>query len=68
MPRAEKAAEKKLDDKIEELYRKRCSGIQINIMDIGSVFRVGKAAARAGKSDDAIGDEIATFVQSIRKN
>ena len=63
-----KAEEKKIDKKVESLYYKRCSGIQINVMDIGAVFKVGKAAALAGKSDDAIGDEIFTFVQTIRKN
>lgn len=63
-----KAEEKKIDKKVESLYYKRCSGIQINIMDIGAVFKVGKAAALAGLSDEQIGNEIFNFVQTIRKN
>lgn len=63
-----KSEEKKIDQKIESIYRKRCSGIQINIMDIGKVFKVGKAAALAGMSDEQIENEIFAFVQKIRKN
>lgn len=63
-----KSEEKKIDKKVESIFYKRCSGIQINIMDLGSVFRVGKAAALAGLSDEQIGNEIFTFVQTIRKN
>jgi len=63
-----KAEEKKIDKKVESLYYQRCSGIQINIMDIGAVFKVGKAAALAGLSDEQIGNEIFNFVQTIRKN
>jgi hypothetical protein len=68
MTRSEKIAEKKLDGKIESIFYKKCSGIQISVMEIGSVFRVGKAAAKAGKSDEEIGNEIFAFVQTIRKN
>ena len=63
-----KSEEKKIDKKVESLYYKRCSGIQINVMDIGAVFKVGKAAALAGLSDEQIGNEIFNFVQTIRKN
>ena len=62
-----KAEEKKIDKKVESLYYQRCSGIQINIMDIGAVFKFGKAAALAGLSDEQIGNEIFNFVQTIRK-
>ena len=63
-----KAEEKKIAKKVERLYYKRCSGIQINVMDIGAVFKVGKAAALAGLSDEQIGNEIFNFVQTIRKD
>jgi len=63
-----KSEEKKIDNKVESIFYKRCSGIQIAIMDLSKVFRVGKAAALAGLSDEQIGNEIFTFVQTIRKN
>lgn len=63
-----KSEEKKIDKKVESIFYKRCSGIQVSIMDIGKIFRVGKAAALAGLSDEQIGNEIFTFVQTIRKN
>lgn len=34
----------KIDKEIEQIVYRRCSGIQINIMDIGKVFKAGHAA------------------------
>lgn len=58
-------ADKALDREIDQLYRESCSGIQINIMDIPSVFRVAKEARAQGKD---MREAIVNFVQSIRKN
>lgn len=57
---------KQRDATIERLYRQRCSGIEINIMDISKVFKVGHAAIAAGLDDSAVGDAIYDFVQTIR--
>ena len=66
MTRAQKLADKR----IEALYYQRCSGIQINVMDIGRVFKAGHTAiaTKPDIDDAALGDAIAAFVETIRKN
>lgn len=63
-----KQQEKANDKRIESLYHQRCYGIQIDIMDIAKVFAAGKQAIAAGVDDQDLGDAIAAFVQTIRKN
>lgn len=55
-------------DRVEVAYRARCSGIEINIMDISKVYAVGKRAIADGADDTALGDAIYAFVQTIRLN
>lgn len=59
-----KAAEARVD----RAYMRICSGVQINIMDIGKVFKVGMAAIAAGADETALETAIVNFVQTIRKN
>jgi hypothetical protein len=66
--RAEKKAEKLADDRIDRAYRTRCSNIPIDIMDIPKVFAEGRKAIAGGADDQALGDTIAAFVETIRKN
>lgn len=58
-------ADKAIDQRIEAAYYRNCSGVQIDIMDIGRVFKAGRAALAAGQDVDAA---IVAFVQTIRKN
>jgi hypothetical protein len=63
--------QKKLNDaRIQRLYGQRCSGIQIDIMDIGKVFKVAERAMaqQPDISDEQLGSEIAAYVEQIRKN
>lgn len=64
----ETRAQKHADARIDRLYNQRCSGIQINMMDIGKVFAAGYAAIADGADDTVLGDRIAAFVETIRKN
>jgi hypothetical protein len=59
---------KQIEKRIERAYYERCSGVQISIMDIGRVFKAGHDAVAAGADDQALGDAIAAFVETIRHN
>jgi hypothetical protein len=63
--RTEKLAAKNLDRLIERIYRQNCSGITIDMLDIGKVFAEGRKAAAEGRD---LKEAIVTFVETIRKN
>ena len=65
MSPAEKRAAKKIDEQINRAYVTKCSGVQIDIMDISKVFDVGRKALSEGRDLDTA---IVEFVQTIRKN
>ena len=45
--------EKAIEAIVSEIYRKNCANIQINIMDIGEVMKVGVEAFNAPETDAA---------------
>jgi hypothetical protein len=53
MTPAEKRARKVIDDRIDEIVRRRLRGVPINVLDIGTVFKVGYAAVMAGADLEA---------------
>lgn len=67
MPKQTKA-EKLIDQRIERAYYATCSGIQIDIMDIGKVFEAGRSAIKQGANDDDLRVTIRYFVEAIRKD
>lgn len=57
-----------IENRVARIYGQRCSGIQIGILDTPKVMAVGEKAVSEGLDDQAIGDRIAAFVETIRKN
>lgn len=58
-----------IDDKrISAAYHARCNGIQVSVMDLGKIYKAGQGAIDAGANDAALGDAVAAFVDTIRKN
>jgi hypothetical protein len=67
--RAPKRWAKICDQRIERAYGASCSGIQINIMDIGKVFQHGRRQIDMHNLDDAaLAVSIREFVETIRRN
>ena len=67
-PRQAKAAAKATDARIDRIYSKRCSGIQVNVMDLGKIFDHARKIAATGADDAALGDSLLAYVNIIRKN
>jgi hypothetical protein len=55
-----------IDDRIDRIYRQRCSGVPIHFMDVSKIFRVGREAIETVVDDQALGDKLAEFVETIR--
>lgn len=56
------------DQRIERVYCLRCTGIEIDIMDIGKVFAHGRTLIGMGATDEELGDGIFSYVCTIRQN
>jgi hypothetical protein len=59
---------KAADARVDRVYRENCSGVQVNIMDIPKIFRVGHAAIAEGADDTVLKEKIVAYVETIRKN
>jgi len=70
MRRKQTRQEKARDERINRLYCASCSGVQINVMDIGKVFRTANTAIEANPAidDTALTQVIVDFVATIRTN
>jgi len=66
--REAKAREAKADKIVEKAYYATCSGIQIDIMDIGKVFAFGRTKIEAGEDFPALCASVRAYVETIRKN
>lgn len=58
---------KEVDLRIETAYRKTCTGIQIDIMDISKVFKMGRQFVEEGMDEATLGLKIHEFVRSLSK-
>jgi hypothetical protein len=55
--------EKAVDRAIDQLYRARCQGMQINVMRIPELFKQAREAIAAGKTAQEVGDVMVAFVE-----
>lgn len=67
-PAQAKRAKKLADKRIEAAYYRTCNGVQIDIMDISRVFKVGHYALSQGADEAGLETAIKAFVETIRKN
>lgn len=65
MAKRQTKAERALDAEINRLYCENCSGIQVSILDIPSIFDEARKAKAEGRD---MKEAIVSFVQKIRKN
>jgi len=61
-------AKAKQDHRIEQIYYQHCAGVQISLLDIGSIFAAGRAALAAGGDEAAVTAAILARVQEVRVN
>lgn len=66
--RKQSVAERKADKRINAAYCANCSGVQVSVLDIGKVFKVGHQAIANGADDTELAARIVAFVETIRKN
>jgi hypothetical protein len=68
MKRKETKAEKAADKRIERIYYATCSGVAIDVMDIGKVFAFGRLKIEAGEDDAALASSLKNYVATLAKN
>lgn len=64
-----KQIEKAIEARINKAYHATCQGIEINIMDISKVSKVGREcidAGQAGENDEGLRTKIKAFVETIK--
>jgi hypothetical protein len=63
-----KAQLKKVDARINKAYTSSCQNVQIPMLQIPEVFKVGRQAIAEGADDEALKAKIVAFVATIRTN
>jgi hypothetical protein len=68
--RGARSRERAIDARINRLYGQRCSGWQIDIMDIPKIFAAGRTTVNINPdiTDEQLGDAIQYFTQQLRKD
>ena len=65
---AKKMSKKKMESTVSRLFAKACSGITIDIFDIGKVMAVGVESLKADGDEGMAEAAIVSYVELIRKN
>ena len=60
-----KKEQKLREQRIERVFGRYCNGIQIDIMDIGKVFKEGERLIDQGLNDDDMGTLLCVFVTKL---
>lgn len=60
-----KREQNRIDKQIADIYQRRCSGVQINILDIGTIYAAGRRAAQMGTD---IETAVLVAVSKVRQN
>jgi hypothetical protein len=68
MAKRQSKADAAIERRIEEAYRRSCSGIHIDMMDIDKVFRAGRTAIEGGADEAALQVALRDFAEAIRRN
>jgi len=68
MAKRQTKAEKIADRRISDAYRRSCSGIEIDMLDIPVIFAHGQKLVEANGDDFALEIGIRAFVDKLRKN
>jgi uncharacterized membrane protein len=68
LTRAETIAKNKADKRISAIYNRECNRIEIPMMKIPDIFKVGYAAIKDGADDAALTTAITKYVATIREN
>ena len=63
-----KVSQKQKEKIVTKIYYTRCNGIQVPIMSLSKIMKIGLDGLDAGLSETEIGDRIFEFVQTIRAN
>jgi hypothetical protein len=64
-PRARRK-QTRVEELIERAYYASCSGIQINVMDIGKVFAFGREILAESTDYESLKSRLRAFVETIR--
>lgn len=60
-------AQAKLDDaRVSSAYHRTCSNIEIPMMEITKISVIGRQSVAAGDDDEALGQKIRAYVETIR--
>ncbi len=63
-----KMEQKRRSARVTRCFNAGCSGVQVGVMDLSKVNRVGLEGIDAGDDDAALTARIKAFVETIRKN
>lgn len=68
LTRAETIAKNKADKRIAAIYNRDCSNIQIPLMKVTNIYKLGCKAIAEGADDIALAKVITEYVATIREN